>query len=378
MSALTYVQLLAVISTAMTTTNISSGYTPTATNTAALLNKIGKITMLDTTYEDKLALFDGEDLPLGKIVEEYSEDLIAPIPFDATGSDALAPHYASYRPNFYSYPIDEVTFPITKKYNDLEKAMNSNAELAEAVSKLFKKQEDSKASYRYGLKRVLLGKAIALAEAEQTSTTAYTTGTAYEVTTGNGSNLAPVILQKTGDTTRAIVFKKISQADNTSWADLVKNGFLVPLDLVTNIAQPTDEATGEAFIEQLKKDVEIASDLSQGHSLNGNALGVADAGYVIIVKQGIMPTLETKVMAGAFQLDKIAMPAEVIRVPDFGDDESGAYAVLVDRRILRMHLDYQATRPQENGKGDFMTMYAHLQFTPFFSRNLFFKVYKNA
>lgn len=376
MATLTYSQLNAAIATAMKTSDISSGYTPTASNTAALLDKIGKIHTLDTRYEDKLAMFDGEDLSLGRIIEEYNEDLILPVDFDETGTDALAPHPATYRPNFYSYPIKEKSVPITKRYNDLEKAMNSPEELAAAIGLLFKKQADSKTVYRYGLKRELIGKTIALAEAEQGSTTAYATGTAYSVTTGSGDSLAPVVLQKPATTTRAIVWKKIEVADNTSWANLVSNGFLVELDLITAMPKPVDEATGEDFIEQVKKDVEIASDISQGHSLNGNALGISDAGYVLVLKQGVLPSLEARVMAGAFHREDVALPAEIVTIPEFGSADAGYYAVLVDKRLFRLHRDYEATRPQDNGKGDFMTLYAHLQHTPFASRNLFFKAYK--
>ena len=376
MATLTYPQLTAVIAAALTASAASSGYTPTSNNTAALLDKIGKVHTLDTRYEDKLTMFDGEDLPLGRIIEEYNEDLILPADFDASGADALAPHNATYRANYYSYPIAEKTFAITKRYNDLEKAMLNDADLAAAISLLFKKQADSKAIYRYGLKRELIAKAIGLAATEQGSTTAYQTAKAYTTTSGTGSSLAPVVLQKPATAIRALVWKDISVADNTGWDALVSNGFLVPLDLITTMAKPVDEATGEDFIEQVKKDLEIAGDISQGHSLNGNALGISDAGYVLVLRQGVMPSLEARVMAGAFHEDKIALPAEVVTIPDFGSADSSYYAVLIDKRMLRLHRDYEATRPQDNGKGDFMTMYAHMQHTPFISRNTFIKVYK--
>ena len=323
---LTFAQLKDAVTEYVITNKISAAtFTPTADNTAALIDKIAKVMMLDTTYADKLTFMDGEDLTLGKIVEEYNEDLVAPIDYDEKGESTLAPHDPTYRTNYYSYSLGKKVFPTTRRMNDFERAVNSQPELAELIAKITKKLYDSFASWKYAVKRELLNKLITACESEQYATTVYAANTAY-------STVGAILKESDASDVRGIVYKKIGTADNTSWATLVSGGFIVPLDLVTKLAQPIDETTGEAFIAQLKKDAEIANDLNLGHSLNGNSLGVGE-GYVLIVKQGVMPEIETKVIAGAFQKDAIAMPAEVIRVPDFGNNATGVYAMLVDRRM---------------------------------------------
>lgn len=372
---LTYSQLTQIVATYIADNKIAvdSPFQPTVDNIAGLVDKISKTFMLDGLYADKLAFMDGEDLPLGKTIEEYYEDLVAPTDYDSEGTNALAPNNPTYRKPSYSYTLGEKTFPTSERYNNLERACNSEAEYTDMVSKITKKLWDSFTAFKYSCKRNILADLASKAITEQTASTVYNNATEYEVNT---------CLKESGDSeVRGIVVKKITSAvyaTVNTWALAVSGGYIVPLNLVTSLAVPTDEATGEAFITDVKKDVEIASDLSEGHSLNGNALGVAEAGYVLIVKQGVMPDIDTKVMAGAFHMEKVAMPAEVVVIKDFGNDTNGVFAMLVDRRIARFHNGYRAVRNQINAKGDFMNYFLHTENTAFVSKNTFVKVYKSA
>ena len=159
--------------------------------------------------------------------------------------------------------------------------------------------------------------------------------------------------------------------------DAVNDGAIINLKFVTTIAQPTDTASGEAFIKQLKSDVEIASDESEGYSLNGNTIGAVDDSLYLIVKQGVMPSLEVDTQAGAFHADKVALPAKHIVVKDFGDNDTGVFAMLVDVRGLKLHPGYRAVRDFENGYNDFISYFLHNEFTAFISRNTFVKIYKS-
>jgi len=47
------------------------------------------------------------------------------------------------------------------------------------------------------------------------------------------------------------------------------------------------------------------------------------------------------------------------------------YAVMVDPRGLRLHKDYEAMRNQMNGFGDFISLFMHMDYTAFGSRNTF-------
>ena len=73
----------------------------------------------------------------------------------------------------------------------------------------------------------------------------------------------------------------------------------------------------------------------------------------------------------------LALPTEVIVVKDFGSENDGVYAMLVDRRGMRLHNTYNATRENLNGDGDFLNVFRHTEDTAYISRNVFVKFYKN-
>ena len=89
-----------------------------------------------------------------------------------------------------------------------------------------------------------------------------------------------------------------------------------------------------------------------------------------------MSSLEVDAMAGAFHLDKIGVPAEVKVIKGFGNDDTGVFAMLVDRRCVRLHNSYRAVRDNMNGDGDFLNLFLHGEWTAHFSRNTFVKIYR--
>ena len=173
-----------------------------------------------------------------------------------------------------------------------------------------------------------------------------------------------------------IAVKPIAVADGLTGTTAIAGGYVVELKLVKEIAKPVDDTTGEAFIQQIKEDVEEFADFSEGNSLNGNTLGgTEEAGLVLIVKQKVIPALQVKTLAGAFQKDQLALPSQIVVVPDFGDADADIYAMLVDRRIMRLHNSYRAVRENMNGQGDFLNYFYHTENTAHVSRNCAVKVY---
>lgn len=369
MATLTYTQLKALVGNVITTAKLSNAsFEETRNNVAGLLDKIGKIYSIDTNFKaDKLARFDGEYLTYGRTIEEWQADLILPQDYDETGANALSPNSSSFRPVFYSYSIGRKKIPQTIRNNDLERAVHNVGEFASLTAQLIGRLDDSTVQYKYALKREMLAKYAGMAIAEQTATTVYVAKTAYAVNT--------CVKESSTSEVRGIVFKKLTTSDNYTWANAVANGYIVPLDLVTKLAIPTTDEEGQEFIKAVKKDVEIAGDYSQGHSLNGNALG-ATAGLVLVIKQGIMPVIDVETLAGAFHLDKLALPADIITIPDFGSDTNGIFAVLLDSRGMALHTDYDAVRENFNGDGDFINYFRHLEHTATCSRNTFIRVYQ--
>lgn len=346
-------------------------FNATYNNTVGLLDKIAKTYTIESTFVDKLAMFNGEELGLGKTIEEWKSDLIMPVDYDETGAGALAPHKSTYRPVSYSYTQGRKYIPQTIYNNDVERAVNNPAEFAAIIADKSKAMYDSETMWEYALKRQALGSLIArcVYAMNPANATVFAAGTAM-------STINTLVKEASASTDTYILVKKYGANDASSFDDAVAKGFLIKNELAQEIAKPVDTATGEAFIEQVKKDVEIAGDFSEGHSLNGNTLGVVDGGLVLVALQGIKPVLDVQVLAGAFHEGRVALPAELVTITDFGNDASGAYAILMDRRGMRSHNSYRAVRENINGEGDFLNLFFHTEWTIHISRNTFVKVYK--
>ena len=377
MAKLSIAQLTSLVATYVAGNKISvDSFSETRDNSVLLLDTLGKIYTLWQNYGDKLALFDGEDLSFGKTIEEWAQDLILPEDFNSSGSGTLAPHESTYRPVSFSYTLGKKTIPQTIRNNDIERAVHNIAQFEEIIAGKTKALYDSETMLRYSMKRQAIGvliercaDAMDSSEADVTIATVGTTiSTALDVND---------LLYITGETKMYVAVKPIAADAGLTGTTAKSGGYVVALDLVTSIAKPVDDSTGEAFIEQVLKDVEVASDFSEGHSLNGNTLGGnPEAGLVLVMKQGIMPSLKVQTLAGAFHKDELALPAEIVVVPDFGNADSDYYAILVDRRAIRLHNSYRAVRENMNGQGDFLNMFYHTENTVHVSRNCFVKVYK--
>lgn len=288
-------------------------FSATTDNLLGLVDKIGKIVMLDGSFTDKLPEFDGETLPLGKTIEEYFIDLIAPSDYDSTGANNDAPSYPSVEDAAYCYSLGRKMFKTTQKYDDLERACLSEGDFVNMTAKIVGRLGDSENMWRYQEKKQLVANLIAKA------------GTAHTVA----------------------------------------------------IAAPTDTATGEAAIKQIKGDVETASFANEGNSLNGQLIGAAPE-LVLLVKKGVVPSWEVDTMAGAIHPDYLATGVKIKVVDDFANADAKVWGVLIDPRGLRLHEDYRAVRNHENADGDFMNFVLHVEATGFISKNTFVKVYKGA
>lgn len=350
-------------------------YVESRDNTVGLLDTLGKIYTNWQNYSDKLALFDGEDLSFGKTIEEWAQDLIMPENFDASGSSTLAPHVSTYRPVSFSYTLGKKTIPQTIRNNDLERAVHNIAQYSELIAGKTKAMYDSETMFRYAMKRQALGVlAERCVDAKDSSNADVTLST--EGSSISGAHSVNELFYVTATTKMYILVKPIASGAGLTGTTAIAGGYLIPLNLVTEIAKPVDDSTGEAFIQQVLEDVEVASDFSEGNSLNGNTLGGSEeAGLVLVCKQKVFPSLKVKTIAGAFNKEQLAIPAQVVVIPDFGDADDDIYAMLVDRRIMRLHNTYRAVRENQNGQGDFLNYFFHSENTAHVSRNCYVKVY---
>ena len=373
MAKFSYQELLTKLNNIVTQAKISNGtFNVTRDNTVGLLDKVGEILTLDTVFNiDKLAAFDGRYLDTAKTIEEWYEDLILPSDYDSTGANALAPNDPTYRPVYYSYTVGRKVIKTTIRNNDIERAVHNTAEMVSIVAMKSKRMSDSMAQYRYGLKREMIARYIDFCEDEMGLNTApatFAAATAY-------STINTLLKDSNTPTAYGILVKAYASNAATNWADAVAKGYIIVLDLITSIAAPTDTTTANNFIKQIKKDVEVADDLSEGHSLNGNTIGAVQ-GLTLILKQGVIPELEVESFAGAFNRADLAVPANIVVVKDFGTADADYYALLIDSRGMRLHNTYRALRDNMNGEGDFLNLFDHTEDTAYLSRNSFVKAYK--
>ena len=377
MAKLSIAQLTSLVATYVAGNKIAvDSYSETRDNSVKLLDVLGKIYTIWQNFGDKLALFDGEDLSFGKTIEEWAQDLILPEDFNSSGSGALAPHESTYRPVSFSYTLGKKTIPQTIRNNDIERAVHNIAQFEEIIAGKTKAMYDSETMLRYSMKRQAIGVLVERCADAMNSSNADVTIATVGTTISTALDVND-LLYITGETKMYVAVKPIAADAGLTGTTAKSGGYVIPLDLVTAIAKPVDDSTGEAFIEQVLKDVEVASDFSEGHSLNGNTLGGnPEAGLVLVMKQGIMPSLKVQTLAGAFHKDELALPAEIVVVPDFGNASSDYYAILIDRRAIRLHNSYRAVRENMNGQGDFLNMFYHTENTVHVSRNCFVKVYK--
>ena len=372
MAKFSIAELKSAVASIVTDAKLSNAsFSVTRDNIVGLVDKIGKIVTLDSYLAiDKLAQFEGEYLSFGKTIEEWQQDLIQVANYDPTGAGAMSPYDPTYRPPFYSYTLGRKVIRTTIKNNNIERAVHFVDQLVEIVSMQTKRLQDSMAQYRYGVKREMLGKFIGLVA------DAYDKGVATELATST-KYVEGTQLWKTVDGVDhfGVVVKEIPATNTDGWATLVGAGKIIEYNLLSVVAKPVDTSTGEAFIKALKGCLEQCNDISEGNSLNGNTLGAIE-GVTLIVRQGVMPSLDVDTMAGCFHLDRISLPANLIVLRDFGSASDDYYAVLMDSRAMRLHNTYRATRENVNGDGDWLTLFEHTEDTAWISRNAYIHVFK--
>lgn len=314
MAKLTLDGLKTFVGSYVDTAKQAGAWSATTDNLIGLQDKIGKQITIDGTFQDKLPELNGDDLPLGKTIEEFYVDLTLPQAFDETGANTLAPHKPTVQDVAYSYSLGRKVIPTTEPYDNIERAALTAEGASNMVAKIMERLTNSESLYEYNLKKQLLANA----------------------------------------------------ADKA-----VEEG------LYTVIAAPSDTTTSEAFIKQIKSDVESASFASENTSLSKALIGAAPS-LTLYVKKGVMPVVQVDALAGAFHAEDLALPANVKVVDTLPTTDTDVYAMLVDSRGIKLHTGYRALREQLNAAGDFMNFFYHTEFTGFISKFTYIKVYKAA
>ena len=324
MSKMTIAALQSAMATYVAAAKQAGVWNKTNDNLIGLIDKIGKTVQINGVYADKLPELEGDELPLGKTIEEYFIDLTMPETYsDITteGAKDDVPALPAVEDVCYNYTLGRQKVKTTVPFDNLERAVNTSEGAEAAITDISAKLQNSVDMTKYQMKKQLLG------------------------------NVA----------SKAIAVKAS-----------------VP-DVYKAMPVPVDTETSEAFITAIKQAAEDASFAHQG-GLGNRLIGAAPE-LKLYVKKGVMPIVEVEALAGAFNSDKLALPASVTVVDDFGTitgETSGkqVYAILIDPRGVKLHEGYNASRYKENADGDFVNYVRHFEETGFISKSTFVRVFE--
>lgn len=324
MSKMTIAALQSAMATYVAAAKQAGVWNKTNDNLIGLIDKIGKTVQINGVYADKLPELEGDELPLGKTIEEYFIDLTMPETYsDITteGAKDDVPALPAVEDVCYNYTLGRQKVKTTVPFDNLERAFNTSEGAAAAITDISAKLQNSVDMTKYQMKKQLLG------------------------------NVA----------SKAIAVKAS-----------------VP-DVYKAMPVPVDTETSEAFITAIKQAAEDASFAHQG-GLGNRLIGAAPE-LKLYVKKGVMPIVEVEALAGAFNSEKLALPASVTVVDDFGTITGGTsgkqvYAILIDPRGVKLHEGYNASRYKENADGDFVNYVRHFEETGFISKSTFVRVFE--
>ena len=324
MSKMTIAALQSAMATYVAAAKQAGAWNKSNDNLIKAIDKIGKTVQINGIYADKLPELEGDNLPLGKTIEEYFIDLTMPETYsDITteGAKDDQPALPAVEDVCYNYTLGRQKVKTTVPFDNLERAFNTSEGAAAAITDISAKLQNSVDMTKYQMKKQLLGNVASKALAVKAS---------------------------------------------------------VP-DVYKAMPVPVDTETSEAFITAIKQAAEDASFAHQG-GLGNRLIGAAPE-LKLYVKKGVMPIVEVEALAGAFNSDKLALPASVTVVDDFGTITGGTsgkqvYAILIDPRGVKLHEGYNASRYKENADGDFVNYVRHFEETGFISKSTFVRVFE--
>ena len=298
------------------TKQLQKTFVPTVDDFTKTVCKIGDMTTLYLPHVDKLPELSGDNLPFGETIEEFMVNDFLPSDFIyEDGAPKKNAKRATFEEAVYSYPMKEQLWELGIPRDQFRRVSLGERSFGDLIASTLSTLDSSANAWNYAAKRQLLGNA-------------------------------------------ALEAAKIAGCK-------------------TEIAKPTDTATGEAFIKAVKECVEVASDMNNGNLAQHTA--AAAPSLTLYIMQGVMPSIEVDTMAGAFNEAKLAIPATVKTVLDFGTaSDSGVYAILVDSRAIKLHDDILTVTSDYEGRMDQDNFYRHQKQTGFISKYGYIHVFKAA
>ena len=297
------------------TKQLQGTFTPTVDDFTKTVCKIGEMKTLYLPHIDKLPEMNGDNLPFGETIEEFMVNDFLPETFTyVDGAPKKNAKRATFDQAVYSYALPEQLWELGVPRSQFQRVSLGQRSFTDLVSSTLMTLDSSANAWNYAAKRRLLGNAAKAA-----------------VTAG----------------------------------------------LVSTKAKPDNTADGEQFIKEVKKCVEIASDMNDSNLAKHTA--AAAPSLTLYIKQGVIPSLEVDTMAGAFNKAELAIPAKVKTVLDFGEiegEDAGVYAILVDDRAIKLHDDILMVTSDYDGRMNQDNFFRHQKQTGFISKYGYIHVFK--
>ena len=297
------------------TKQLQGTFTPTVDDFTKTVCKIGEMKTLYLPHIDNLPEMNGDNLPFGETIEEFMVNDFLPETFTyVDGAPKKNAKRATFDEAVSSSALPEQLWELGVPRSQFQRVSLGQRSFTDLVSSTLMTLDSSANAWNYAAKRRLLGNAAKAA-----------------VTAG----------------------------------------------LVSTKAKPDNTADGEQFIKEVKKCVEIASDMNDSNLAKHTA--AAAPSLTLYIKQGVIPSLEVDTMAGAFNKAELAIPAKVKTVLDFGEisgEDAGAYAILVDDRAIKLHDDILMVTSDYDGRMNQDNFYRHQKQTGFISKYGYIHVFK--
>ena len=297
------------------TKQLQTKFVPTVDDFTKTVCKIGEMKTLYLPHVDKLPELSGDNLPFGETIEEFMVNDFLPSDFVyADGAARKNATRATFAEAVYSYPMKEQLWELGVPRNQFRRVSLGERSFGDLIASTLSTLDSSANAWNYAAKRQLLGNA-------------------------------------------AVEAAKIPGCTSV-------------------LTKPANTTTGEAFIKAVKECVEVASDMNDGNLAQHTA--AAAPSLTLYIKQGVMPSIEVDTMAGAFNEAKLAIPATVKTVLDFGTTDENVYAILVDNRAIKLHDDILTVTSDYEGRMDQDNFYRHQKQTGFISKYGYIHVFKAA
>ena len=297
------------------TKQLKGTFTPTVDDFTKTVCKIGEMRTLYLPHVDKLPELNGNNLPFGETIEEFMVNDFLPETFVyESGAVKKNAKRATFAEAVYSYPLAEQLWELGVPRSQFQRVSLGERSYTDLVSSTLMTLDSSANAWNYAAKRRLLGNA---AKEAAKITACY-----------------------------------------------------------TKLAKPSNTTTGEDFIRAVKACVEQASDMNNGNLAQHPA--AAAPSLTLYIKQGVIPSLEVDTLAGAFNEAKLAIPAKIKTVLDFGEvsgEDAGIYAILVDDRGIKLHDDLLYISSDYDGRQNQDNFYRHQKQTGFISKYAYIHVF---